>query len=244
MHSVYTICISSPAVSVLCCLSSVKDRADVLQVQALTVCDTIRLSKNEIEVDIMMILVDAPRALPAAMMETLQSVLEPYAHAYVSQSDANEEYTLAELLQKADANDLPALMPLAQEQTKDKRRYEADDIVLYLAGMERKEISALYEKLEEAGLGGVMMAVQTPNNMNWTFEALREELMQEAAYFRKREELVFYLEHADRARLEKDADYRNCMMLAASLMQENDLSEKMLDTALAVVRSLHGVQNS
>ncbi len=191
----------------------------------------------------MMILIDAPRALPAAMMETLQSVLESYPHAYVSQCDGYEAHTLAELLKKAEANELPALIPLEQEQIKDKRRYEADDIVLYLAGMERKEISALYEKLEEAGLGAVMMAIQTPNNMNWTLEALRKELMQEAAYFQKRAELVFYLEHADRARLEKDADYRNCMMLAASLIQENDLSEKMIDTALAVVRSLHGAQH-
>lgn len=108
---------------------------------------------------------------------------------------------------------------------------------VYFADEPVEKISAWQKRLEEEGLDVRAMAVATDENRGWTLRALMDEVAREAAYFQKRDALAEKLSRADRARFAGDEDYRRCFLLAADLLRQEELSERMLDTAIAVIES-------
>jgi len=113
---------------------------------------------------------------------------------------------------------------------------------LYFSGYEIAEVSRLQNEIEKAGLPITAMAIATANNQEMLLKDLMEEVGREAAYFARREELASLLEHIDPVKLQANPDYFKCAMLAASLLKEEELSEKMLDTALTIMHSFESDQ--
>lgn len=170
----------------------------------------------------MMILI-YPGAFDADRLETMLSCLKDYEIRLLNDEDLKTP--MGNLL-AADRSDGDA--------GSDCRRKAP---FLYLSGLNRAQISKLQSDLESAGLPVRSMAVETPDNRAFTLEELMDEVEREAAYFEKRDELADLLMHADRARMQSDRDYFQCCMMAASLLQEEELSETMLDTALQILHS-------
>lgn len=170
-------------------------------------------------------------------IDRLEKILKSDGLEYRILPSEKESLSMKQLVEQS----LPANEQRQSDENSASRSQEVnrqpDAPLLYLSSMNQPEISSLFSRLEEEGLNDLLMAVQTSSNMEWTCQQLRSELEREAAYFQKREELAGYLERADRVRLMQDEDYRNCLMLAASLLREDDLSERMLDKALEVMRT-------
>lgn len=180
-----------------------------------------------------MILVHAWKQPSSQRKEAIDAVLKEYEPVWIA-PDSSEK-TMKELLDSAGS---AASDAAGQSSEAMKNAHEEDEsILVYFCGMDQKEIVELYSALEQASCGEILCSMQTPFNEGWTLEALRNELEREAAYMKKRDELAQLLEQADLARMTADADYRSCMLLAASLLKEDELSENMLDKALEVIRS-------
>ena len=113
---------------------------------------------------------------------------------------------------------------------------------VYFSGYEIADVSRFQNEIEKAGLPIAAMAIATANNQEMLLKDLMEEVGREAAYFAKREELASLLEHIDPVKLQTNPDYFNCAMLAANLLKEEELSEKMLDTALSIMHSFESDQ--
>lgn len=109
---------------------------------------------------------------------------------------------------------------------------------IYFAKVPVKEVGRIQKEMEEAGLPIHSMAIETENNRSFQLGTLMEEVDREAKYFQKRDELADLIMQADPARMEKDEDYFKCHLMAAGLLKEAELSEKMLDTAIGVLKSL------
>lgn len=120
----------------------------------------------------------------------------------------------------------------------DKRAAKGIPFV-FCAGEEIDEISRMQSALEAAHLPLHAMAIATNDNAEWTLGYLMEEVGKEAEYFARRDRLADLLKAADPQKMRMDEDYANCHMLALRLLQEDELSESMLDTALRVIESFH-----
>lgn len=114
---------------------------------------------------------------------------------------------------------------------------------LYFVNEDLKDISRIQSQLEEKHVPLFGMAVETENNKSFTLKAQMEEVAQEAEYFAKINELADLLSQADPEKMRTDQDYGSCHLLAARLLHEEEISENMLDTALAVIRSFHPEQS-
>lgn len=136
------------------------------------------------------------------------------------------------LLQAEKDNDQKSSLFLAT-----KEEAGGEEPFFYLSGMDRQQISVLQSRLEQAGFSIRCMALATPANLQFRLKDLMEEVSREALYFEKREQLADLLVHADRQKMQTSQDYFQCCMMAAALLQEEDLSETMLDTALQVLRA-------
>lgn len=108
---------------------------------------------------------------------------------------------------------------------------------LLFSGCELNQVSTFQNAIEQAGLPIRAMAIETANNREMHLQDLMAEVEREAEYFAKRDELADLLNNVDPNRLRVDQDYFKCAMLAADLLRQEELSEKMLDTALAVMHS-------
>lgn len=111
---------------------------------------------------------------------------------------------------------------------------------IYFAGMDIKDVNALIDRMEQAGLSVTNRAVETKNNVDMTLLEELTEVAQESQYFEKRDRLLDYVIHADRERMNRDDDYFKCVSLAAMLLQEADLSPRVLDQALQIMESFNG----
>lgn len=108
---------------------------------------------------------------------------------------------------------------------------------VYFVNEPVEKISAWQKEIEQEGLDLQAMAIATEENRSWTLRQLMDEVRREADYFRRRDYLAQRLSQVDRARFARDEDYRRCYLLAADLLREEELSEKMLDTAIAIIDS-------
>ena len=164
----------------------------------------------------------APRGVfwiePGSEKETMNSLVE--------QAHLAKETSL-----HAERTELKALEQEKEDAFKEK------EYLLYFSGMDPQAAMEIFEHLQEAGFEHLLCSLQTEDNTGWSLEQLRAELSREADYMNKRSELASLLEQADMERMVSDKDYRSCMMLGAALLKEDELSEKMLDKALEVIRS-------
>lgn len=108
---------------------------------------------------------------------------------------------------------------------------------IYFANMDIKEVNALIDRMKQAGICLTNRAVQTKNNVRMTLMEELSEVAQESQYFEKRDRLLGYVVHADRERMDRDEDYFKCVTLAAMLLQEAELSLRILDQALEIMES-------
>lgn len=140
--------------------------------------------------------------------------------------DASKSQTMGELLN-------PDYKGIQNPET----MHGEDEPFLYFSQVPVEEISQLQTRLEQEGIHIPAMAVETENNRSFTLGALMKEVQREAEYFKKREELADLISQADRSRMQSDQDYFRCVMMAAALLKEDELSENMLNTALKVMHS-------
>lgn len=109
---------------------------------------------------------------------------------------------------------------------------------LYFVDVPVEEISDIQTRLEQANIQIRAMALATAENRSWTLAALMKEVQEEAAYFERRDHLADLIQGHNPMRLQMDEDYRNCFLMAAKLLQEPELSPKMLETAIQVLETL------
>ncbi|MCF0260775.1 MAG: DUF3783 domain-containing protein [Erysipelotrichaceae bacterium] len=107
---------------------------------------------------------------------------------------------------------------------------------LLFVNEDRESISKLLDVLHQKGLDCTRSAVLTPNNRNWKFRDLYEEISREAAYFAKREELAETVRNADPEKIRRDEQYGRIIYAFYEMLQADRLDEDVLDLALQTAR--------
>lgn len=157
-------------------------------------------------------------------VQTIQKILKGYPIGWIG--DRHKDQTLGALLQNESQDEYG----LEQAQGEDLP-------FIYFSGVSIPEVGRIQKELEEAGLNIRSTAIETENNKNFVLKDLMDEVGREARYFEKRDELADLIMAANPVRMKQDADYFKCHYMAASLLQEDELSEKMLDTAIEILKS-------
>lgn len=135
-----------------------------------------------------------------------------------------EKETMESLIEKAKNQ---------ETETGVKEPSSREETLIYCVNMLPNTVSALQEKLSS----DYIVCLETPNNHKMTLQDLYLEASQEALYFQKREELISLLEKASFKDLQSNHDYFKCYALASQLLRQDELSMKMLETAIQIMRS-------
>ena len=114
-----------------------------------------------------------------------------------------------------------------------------DEMIIYFTEDEREQIIPLFHHFEQQGLAHPVAAIETPNNLKMTLKEELEDLLAEEQYFKKRNRLVEFLENVNSKRLEQDGQYREFVMLVFSLLQQEQLPEKVVDEMIQIMDDLN-----
>ena len=108
-------------------------------------------------------------------------------------------------------------------------------IFMYFYDEKVDTITKIDNALKEEGIFVRHKAVTTPTNLEWTLQELISHIEAEASYFQKREKLRSLVSNPDLVKFSQYPKYRNLMSMCYELLEENDVPEKMLDTAIALI---------
>ena len=111
-----------------------------------------------------------------------------------------------------------------------------NNTLILIDGMDREEIKEFNRILSGNGFDIPRKAVITPSNSLWPLGKLIDEIDEEYAYFRAREELYTLLTNPDKKRLAEDPQYLKMMSNAYALLEDENADTELICAAIQIIK--------
>lgn len=109
---------------------------------------------------------------------------------------------------------------------------------LFFVQEDPRKVALLQKALHEDGRDIDRMAMQTENNMPWTFRKLYDDVSAEAHWFETREKLADLIRQADVQRLQSEPKYQQAVYSCYTLLQsDQEIPQRLLDMAVEMLEA-------